>query len=1267
MAEIVVSAVITVLCEKLISGDLMKLARSERIDSQLNKWKNTLPMIQAVLADATQKQIKERAVQLWVNDLQDLAYDIDDVLDDLATEALRRKLNQEAHATTSISKVLKFFPNCCSKFTPRNILYGRKMSSKLDEITTKLRGLVDQKNDLGLNVTKERSTLERRLEENSLVDESKIMGREGDKVTLLGKLLGCDENVSVVSIVGMGGIGKTTLAKLLYNDEKVKDHFEVRAWVCVSEELDVFNISKAIFQAVTGKNEDFANLNLLHVALKEELSKKRFLLVLDDVWNEDHKKWELLQSPLLAGAPGSRVIVTTRSTRVASVMDSQETYPLDVLSNEDALSLFAQQTLGEKSFDKHPTFKLLGEGMVQKCGRLPLALKALGRILKGNRNGDKWEELLKSEIWDIEDGSDILPALRLSYYHLPPHLKQLFAYCSLIPKDYVFGKNELVLLWMAEGFLSQSKGNKSMECLGHEYFEELESRSFFQHSTDDELGYTMHDLMNDLATSVAGEFSFRLDGEVDVSAMSETFDKFLHFSLIGSGSRSFRKLKELQRAKRLRTVLLISVPWEIGSLLDELLPELQFLRVLSVVGLNPSDYLWQEDILSIRKIPQSIGSLKHLRYVNFSNTKITSLPEQVSDLYNLQSLLVQDCSELSSLPKSFAKLINLRHFGIDNTPQVIKLPLGIGGLTSLQTLSKVMIEEANGFKISDLKELSDLQGRLSIIGLEKVMDPIEAKDANLHQKKGLEVLEMKWSDNVLDDSRDETIEYEVLEELRPPPKLKILKILNNKGTRFPSWVGDPSFDQLTELTLHGCRSTELPTLGCLGSLKKLVVESMSEVNSVGFEFLAPVSSFIGIGFPSLEVLQFSHMEGWKRWSINNGNEHGTPSSFPRLHEISIRYCPELAEVSIGLIPSLRVLYIQECSDVVLRSMVGLSSSLVNLNICNVKGLTLLHGEYLMHFGSLERLDIINCDELRYLWEQESEACKSLVSLQKLEVWNCKNLVLSAEKEANIGISMESLKEVDFGKNMKSLKQVNFNNCDSLESYNCPNSVERLEITTCNSMTSLTFSAVQEHPSTLTESIVSDCDNIQLQLKPIPIPVKDFRFLCLSRLTYLKINNCKNLKSIPSEHFQSLTSLEDMWIYECPSMDYSFPCGVWPPNLRQLRIGALNKPMSEWGLQNFPTSLVQLELYGRDSGVVSFAVADDVRNTTTTPSSSSSSSSFLLPPSLVSLELHDFVDVESFSEVLQHLPCLNKLYIMNCPKLGDLNTIYNPSNVTIYVW
>ncbi|CAH1440701.1 unnamed protein product [Lactuca virosa] len=731
------------------------------------------------------------------------------------------------------------------------------------------------------------------------------------------------------------------------------------AWVCVSEEYDVLNISKSIFEAVAKENTNFSNLNLLHVALKEKLSKKRFLLVLDDVWNEDHSKWELLQSPLLVGAPGSKVIVTTRSTKVALVMDSEVSYGLDVLSSEDALPLFAQHAVGEKNFDKHPTLKSLGEGMVQKCGRLPLALKALGRVLKGNRNDDEWEKLLKSEIWDIDDGSEILPALRLSYYHLPPHLKQLFAYCSLFPKDCVFHKNALVLMWMGEGFLSQSK---SMESLGNRYFEELQSRSFFQLSTNDKLTYTMHDLINDLATSVAGEFFCRLDAEMDVSDTNETFEKFRHFSRTGLPFVSYRKLHELTRATRLRTFFTVS-PFSLDNVHVELLHKLHFLRVLKLTG-------------SITEVPQSVGSLKHLRYLSFSNTLITCLPEEVSDLYNLQSLFVHNCPRLSSLPGSFAKLITLRHLGLSDTPNLNKMPLGIAGLSSLQTLSKVMIEEGNGFKISDLKGLSDLQGRLSIMGQEKVINPMHAKDANLHQKKGLDVLEMDWG-NESNDSRNEIIEYEVLQELRPHPKLKILKILFYKGTRFPGWVSNPSFDQLTELTLCGSRSTHIPTLGHLQSLKKLVVERMNEVKTVGFEFLAPTNSFLGITFPSLEVLTFKGMQGWQRWSIDSGDDGGTRRSFPHLHEICISNCPELAQVSIGLIPSLQVLYIEECSQEVLKGMVGVSASLVTLKMLDVKGLTHLHLEDLIHLGAVEELYIVRCVELRYLWERESEACNNL--------------------------------------------------------------------------------------------------------------------------------------------------------------------------------------------------------------------------------------------------------------------------------------------------
>ncbi|XP_071688808.1 putative disease resistance RPP13-like protein 1 [Rutidosis leptorrhynchoides] len=147
--------------------------------------------------------------------------------------------------------------------------------------------------------------------------------------------------------------------------------------------------------------------------------------------------------------------------------------------DHEALSILAQHALGVRNFNLHPTFKLHGEGIMKKCDGLPLALK-------------------------------ILPALRLSYYDLPPHVKHMFSYCCLFLKDYMFKPDELVLLWMAEGFLNNSNVSKEMKSIGRDCFKELHSRSFFQHSSNEKSRYTMHDLVIDSATSVAGEFFFML-------------------------------------------------------------------------------------------------------------------------------------------------------------------------------------------------------------------------------------------------------------------------------------------------------------------------------------------------------------------------------------------------------------------------------------------------------------------------------------------------------------------------------------------------------------------------------------------------------------------------------------------------------------------------------------------------------------------------------------------------------------------------------------
>ncbi|KAF5783462.1 putative P-loop containing nucleoside triphosphate hydrolase [Helianthus annuus] len=232
MAEVIVNILVGVLSEKLAKIEFSKLGRPKAIKPQLTKWKNDMLMIHAVLDDAGQKQIFQKAVELWLHELQDLAYDIDDIVDDLTTEGMIRKFHQQSHAGTSTSKFWKIMiPSCCTNSTLRNLFRDLGLGSKGEKITKKLNDLVDQKTKLGLevNVRVERSNIP--LEQTSLVDESKVMGREADKVALLRKLLGkeaCNQNVSVVSIVGLGGIGKTTLAKVLYNDKNVVGPFSRR-------------------------------------------------------------------------------------------------------------------------------------------------------------------------------------------------------------------------------------------------------------------------------------------------------------------------------------------------------------------------------------------------------------------------------------------------------------------------------------------------------------------------------------------------------------------------------------------------------------------------------------------------------------------------------------------------------------------------------------------------------------------------------------------------------------------------------------------------------------------------------------------------------------------------------------------------------------------------------------------------------------------------------------------------------------------------------
>ncbi|GKV48651.1 hypothetical protein SLEP1_g55452 [Rubroshorea leprosula] len=844
-----------------LSGQLRNTKVEVRV--QVGHWKIFLPKIIVVLQHAEDNQVTNLFVKSCFDDLGNLAHDMEDLLDEFVIDAKRSELIAKCKASTSKGQKVKssFKSLFRHKAKPNGGIHSmvNHLNVRLQHIEEKMRtlGLVDLAMKLGEISHKEAAL---RAHESTILEDH-VCGRDSDKKAILDRLLedgGSLEQDFVIPIVGMGGLGKTTLARLVYNDEKLEGRFDLKAWVCVSDEFDVARITRNILEHVTKIKPDFENFVLLQEKLKVELSGHKFLLVLDDVWDMEYGQWDILKRPFMSGAIGSRIIVTTQNKDVGKMIKGDDgVYNLELLQDDACLSLFTQHALGKENFDVHRNLQDVGEKLVKRCKRLPLALKTLGGILRGRLCRDEWANILNSERWSSsKDRSGIFPTLRLSYNCLPVHLKRCFAYCALFPKGYEFDKEKLVLLWMAEGLLQQQSHEKKQleEEIGHQYFQELLSRSLFQQSSGVESQFIMHDLLNDLAVDIAGEIYCNLE--------------------LNMGDEKLRKARHWLFTPHCHFDLF-------NQILHDFLPTLKCLRVLSLCGYK------------ISKLPDCFENLKYIRYIDLSGTRIKCIPESVGSLLFLQTLLLSGCGELTKLPTTIENLIDLYHLDITDTPSLKGMPLGIGNLKNLVRLSTFIVGEASGMmRLSDLKNLSQLQGRLSVLDLQNVLDVQDAKEANLDKIHGLEKLVLEWTTS--NNDQDELVlEIEVLNWLKPHSNLKSLKISCYGGRSFPDWVCDPLlFLNLSSMELSNCkRCTLLPSLGLLPVLKKLIIKGMEAIKAIGFEFYGGQDCF-----PSLEELVFENMLNWKEWASPTGSE----GDFPFLRRLVIENCPKLGQLPNNL-------------------------------------------------------------------------------------------------------------------------------------------------------------------------------------------------------------------------------------------------------------------------------------------------------------------------------------------------------------------------------
>ncbi|KAF7850697.1 hypothetical protein BT93_L5098 [Corymbia citriodora subsp. variegata] len=678
MAESLLFGIAQGVLGKIASPAFQKAVEIYSVTDQIHELENTVAAITAVLLDAEEQQAKNHSLRLWLRRLRDVLYDAEDVLDEVECEALRKQVISRYGGVKE--KVHRFF----SFSNP--VILRAKISHKIKEIREILSKISIEKNQFDLTLRSvDNGVVHTRSREMtySFINKLDVVGRDVDKQKIIEILMQPDDkNLSVIPIVGIGGLGKTALAKLVYNDDSVKEQFKLQLWVCVPKDFDLKKTIDRIIKDATGKCLSNLDIQQSQTFLRDTIKDKKFLLVLDDVWSNDRGRWEELKALLTQGASGSKIIVTTRSSEVASIMRTHPTtHNLKSLSHEDSMALFKKWAFNEKEKQPHLDLLDIGNDIIRKCQGVPLLVKAVGSLLYTNDEQRYWAHIRDSEIWKlIEEKNDILPVLKLSYDHLPSHLKRCFSTFSFFSRGSKFHSHMLIRLWMALGFISSTREGLAWEDIGVDYIKVFWKRSLIQEVDESEsiLTFKMHDLVHSLATIVAQDdrslvgldTAEIVEGVRHVSFSSTSLEEILNFDGVPPFLRK-------QTSKRLRSICFqfdVDNGVITGDFARTCISKCNRLRYLNLKNGN------------FEELPSFICNLKQLRSLILSrNKRLKKLPNNICELQNLLVLYLHGCSELGDLPRKMERLINLRELYV-TTKQKSLQESGIQYLENLQFL-----------------------------------------------------------------------------------------------------------------------------------------------------------------------------------------------------------------------------------------------------------------------------------------------------------------------------------------------------------------------------------------------------------------------------------------------------------------------------------------------------------------------------------------------------------------------------------------------------
>ncbi|XP_057247920.1 putative disease resistance protein RGA3 [Beta vulgaris subsp. vulgaris] len=1063
-------------------------------ESQLADLQHTVSTVKAVLLDAETKLELSNAAQLWIEELKDAIYNADDLFDKFVTltEHKQREVMED------VKKIRKEIDAIASNHTKFGFLsLDSQPIRKIREDTC------------------------------SYVYEGNIIGREDDVNKIIAILLdsnSVERNVSFLSVVGIGGLGKTALAQLVFNDARILSAFPLRLWTCVSDhdqkQLDVEGILRKILASITGHQPDGSTKDWVQSQVREKLASNKCLLVLDDVWTENRNQWLKLVEYLLGAQMGSWVLVTTRSQETARIIGDGFWHKLQGLSYENSWHLFEKVAFGSEQSGHHDDDLVkIGQEIAKGCAGVPLALRVVGSLLYGQEKS-KWlsaQEIGLANIRECQD--DIMPILKLSYNNLESPLQSCFSYCALFPKDYVIHKEMLISLWLAQGYIVLSDEHQSIkEDVAEEYFSILLRRCFFQDVYKDELGEIrtckIHDLMHDIAQKVAGK-------EICISdCINENMHKKVRHLVLKRGESKRNTFTKTRIRSYLQVGWKSNRPMMDQLYLEELLANFTCMRVLDLSGSN------------IKSLPGRIGELLHLRYLDLSdNEELEVLPTSIKKLYNLETLNLRSCKKLKELPKHISKLVKLRVLDIWGCNNLNYMPARLSMLTNLHSLPLFVLREASSnckkwFEhLDDLKALKKLKGslRLSIQFPKNAQIDSKREGGYLKDKERLKCVYFTFSITEVDGRLIDN-EEALMEDIQPHCNLKILEMRRYLGVRMPRWVN--SLQNLVDLQLYEC--WELKHLACLGNMHHLKVLTLYDLRNL--EYIIENSSASHLAravlpnaeglsvLPSLEWIMFKRLPKLKGW-VADGHELDFSSSM-EMESLQLLCLSGLKSWYIHDCPELK--YIPSCPGLVSLSLTGFNERLRIIRIDKQRDLpspTTSSSPFVL--DPIPKLIDVSTDNMTWL---KSLPMESFQKVERMVIWGDKKLEGLGEVEQVLRHCSSSLRYLEIGY------------CDNLRSV-------------CGGL---------EHLTSLERLTVRGCPNLKLSEEEekedgdgISMPWRSFRhslhslyleFLSqlmelpnwIQHLTALKeftIESCKELNSFPS-WMSKLTSLRNLKIFNC---------------------------------------------------------------------------------------------------------------------------------------